>query len=122
MKTSNEILETLGGFSGTESYHRHGTINLTDGADYVRKSCDAFWLMDIVDSLRFCKKVKNQDFVVFGLKVDKTKNNRKFDAVFTAEDGNGGKLYKQNIEYTDFPLNNIKFFFANNVLMLPGEY
>ena len=123
MTIKQEILEVLGGFSGADDYYKHGTINLTNGVFYLAKSAEAFWLLDIIDSLRFCKKVKNESFVVFNLTVDtKRTKKQKFDAIFTADDGNGNILYTQKIIYTDFPLNSIKLYFQNNVLMLPGEY
>jgi len=30
--------------------------------------------------------------------------------------------WTQHIEFTDFPLDEIKFYFADNVILLPSEY
>jgi hypothetical protein len=51
------------------------------------------------------------------------------EAIFTVDDGNGNILYTQNIEYTDFPLDEVHLFvsdlreYGNSpVVMLPSEY
>ena len=38
------------------------------------------------------------------------------------DDGNDNIVYTQRIEYTDFPLDEIKLYFVNNVIHLPSEY
>lgn len=47
------------------------------------------------------------------------KNNK---AVLLCEDGNDNFVTKQEIEFTDFPLEEISFYFTDNVLLLPSEY
>ena len=37
-------------------------------------------------------------------------------------DGNDNIVYTQHIEYTDFPIDEITLYFANNVIHLPSEY
>jgi hypothetical protein len=57
---------------------------------------------------------------VANLKVNGTR------AVLTIDDGNGNVYAKQNIEYTDFPLNEIKLYCSFDgeywVIMLTSEY
>ena len=36
--------------------------------------------------------------------------------------GNGNPVYTQEIPFTDFPLDEVKLYFANNVIHLPSEY
>ncbi|WP_244832510.1 DUF6876 family protein [Caballeronia sp. TF1N1] len=43
-------------------------------------------------------------------------------AVLTCEDGNEAIVFTKQIEFTDFPLQEISFFFTNNVILLPSEY
>ena len=38
------------------------------------------------------------------------------------DDGNGRIVFSKDIEYTDFPLDEIVFYFTDNVLMLTSEY
>jgi hypothetical protein len=42
-------------------------------------------------------------------------------ATVVCDDGNDNIIYTQNVEYTDFPLDEIKLYFANNVVHLPSE-
>jgi hypothetical protein len=43
-------------------------------------------------------------------------------ASLTCDDGNGNIVFTKNIEHTDFPLDEITLYFANNVIHLPSEY
>jgi hypothetical protein len=38
------------------------------------------------------------------------------------DDRNGNPVYAQEIPFTDFPPDEVKFYFANKVIHLPGEY
>jgi hypothetical protein len=40
----------------------------------------------------------------------------------TCDDGNGNIVFTKEIEHTDFPLDEITLYFANNVIHLPSEY
>jgi hypothetical protein len=40
----------------------------------------------------------------------------------TCDDGNGNIVFTKEIEHTDFPLDEIKLYFADNVIHLPSEY
>jgi hypothetical protein len=43
-------------------------------------------------------------------------------ASLTRDDGNGGVVFSKKNEYSDFPLDEITLYFANNVIHLPSEY
>ena len=43
-------------------------------------------------------------------------------AMDTCDDGNGNTVFTKKIEYTDFPLDEITLYFANNIIHLPSEY
>lgn len=122
MKTSDEILNEMGYFIGTESYHRLSPwLVLTDGAKWLAESAECFWLFDIVSSIvPMMRKVK-ESFLHVKLTVQDDNS-----AVVLVDDGNGGALYKQNIEYTDFPLKSFSFFVSDGgeyyVAMLKSEY
>lgn len=110
----------LSGFIGTENYYKYGKILLTDGVKYLAETAKCYWLLDIVASAQITPKIhqylKEDDFQSIKLVV----KNKK--AVFTIDDGNKNILYTQNIKYTDFPLDEIKLYLINNVLMLTSEY
>ena len=112
-----EIESNLAQFTGTEHYYKHflGGLLLTDGAKFIAE-LGAYWLMDIIGSIQNHPKIRNEEFLTIKLVV---KNDK---AVFTAEDGDLNVLYSQKISYTDFPLDEIKLFVSNKVVMLPSEY
>ena len=43
-------------------------------------------------------------------------------SVLVCEDGNYCELYREKIEWTDFPLNKIELWSENGVLMLASEH
>lgn len=99
-----------------EDMVKYGVSILTTGAQYVAKECCAYWLLDIINSVQLIKKVKAEYFQVYDLEV---KDNT---AKVIVTDGNNNVLYKQNIPYTDFPLDKVTLWRVNGTIMLPGEY
>jgi hypothetical protein len=63
------------------------------------------------------KAVAAEEFQVWKLAVrpDRT-------ATLTCDDGNLNIVFTKEIEHTDFPLDEITLYFANNVIHLPSEY
>ena len=117
MKTLKE--EDLVQFTGTETWWRHPLcrdVLYTDSAKYVADAGEAYWLLDVIASGQLVSRVKCEEFQVWILKV---KDN---SGVVTAEDGNGKVIYRQELEFTDFPLPEIKFYFTDSVILLPSEY
>jgi len=76
-----------------------------------------YWLTDEVASWQLVEKVKQEEFQVFKLKVNE---DRSADLII--EDGNKNQIAKQEIKYTDFPLEEITLWFENGVLYLPSEH
>jgi len=113
--------EDLAFFSGSEGFYRYSPLFpktlLTDGSKYVADKGQAYWLMDAISSWQTRKKVRQEEFQVWKLK--RTKDN---EALLTAEDGNGNKIARQKIPYTDFPLDEIKLYYVNDTILLPSEY
>lgn len=116
--TPKELRNGLAGFYGTDGYHViHPYVKLTDGAKFLAQGAGCFWLMDIIASIAPMLRKKDY-FTSIKLRLD-----GKGGAVFTADDGNGHILYRQKIEYTDFPLTEgIDLFFIDDVVMLTSEY
>jgi len=93
---------------------------MTDGCKYVAEEADAYWLMDMIDShLSHCNY---DNIVTCKLTVDQKTG----EAKLVMCDGNAKLIAKQNIRYTDFPLDEIKIWAIHNgtryTLMLPSEY
>ena len=77
----------------------------------------AYWLIDEIAFQQFHPRVKREEFQAWMLKVDLDEST----AVLQCEDGNGRVLCSKTIPYTDFPLNEIKIYVSDNVILLPCE-
>jgi hypothetical protein len=62
-------------------------------------------------------RVAQEEFQVWKLQVRADRS-----ATVLCDDGNGNVVYTQEIPFTDFPLDEVKLYFANNVIHLPSEY
>jgi len=127
MKTKDEILAELPNFYGTEQYHRYSpalfrNVLLTDGALFIAESCDAFWLMDVLSSHIPSIKKAGDTFAVARLAAGHN------SALFSLTDDIPPNVTyaTQAIEYTDFPLDEIKFYVsfdgARWTILLTSEY
>lgn len=106
MQNVFDLEQNLSNFYGTISYHRHSkNLLLTDGALYLAENAECFWLFDIVDSVLSFGSIRNESFLnVRFLRDDKG------EADVLIDDGNDNVLYKQHIEFSDFPFNDYSFF------------
>ena len=111
----------LDNFTGSEHWYRHAInrkVAFTDGAKYVADTGGAYWLLDEIALIQpYDKAVAAQEFQVWKLTVrpDRT-------ATLTCEDGNDNEVFRKEIEFTDFPLDEITLWFANGVIYLPSEH
>lgn len=118
---TKEIKSTLPTFTGTTQWYRYKTpfaqFKYTDGVDYLANAAEAFWMLDIIASYQHEANVKDQPFQVFEF----TKHEDD-SMTLIIQDGNYNELARQEIEYTDFPLDEITLWFVNKVALLPSEY
>lgn len=126
--TAAEITAGMANFYGTETWHRWSILFpkmlLTDGAKYLAEKAGAFWLMDAIASHQ-PKALKDRmlrDMQFWTLKVNADKT-----AVLTCERDSGNVAITQKIEYTDFPLPEIKLYVGpmgdgQYTILLPSEY
>jgi hypothetical protein len=78
----------------------------------------AYWLLDaIAIAQHFEKNVAAEGFQVWKLKVNEDRT-----ASLVCDDGNHNIVYTQHIEFTDFPMDEIKLYFTDNTILLPSEY
>jgi hypothetical protein len=102
-KSTNLTERNLRQLTGTENRHRHGLVAdifYTDGAKFVAEERGAYWLLD---SIAICQRFEKS-------------------ATLTCGDGNDNIIYTQHIEFTDFPLEEITLWFANNTIGLPSGH
>jgi hypothetical protein len=127
--TADELEQALRYFTGTEEYHRHWMrgITFTDGVKFLAEQAGAYWLIDLIASWQIKPKVRNEEFQVWVLTVDRNHFKSKPMAYArcytdTPAPNNANQVCVQGIPYTDFPLDAIKLYLVKGVLMLPGEY
>ncbi len=72
--------------------------------------------MDKIALAQSIQTIKTEEFQVWRLVVENSAG------VLTCDDGDGRVVYAKRIDYTDFPLPEIKLYFVDNVIMLPSEY
>ena len=130
MTTHTLTQSDLRQFTGTENWYRHGlvrSVTYTDGAQYVAEHGGAHWLLDIIAiAQRHEKQVSAEPFQVWTLTVSSDQTG-----TVTCEDGNGKQVYRQKLDYTDFPLPEVQLYCCKDgllghsverVILLPGEY
>ena len=118
MKTVKEIENIMAHATGTFQYHRYsifpGYPVITDGVRALAEAAECFWLLDIIGSYQSNRKL-GRDFQVWKLTVNDDKSA-------VVEGYNDTDLViTQDIEYTDFPLNGLKLWLMNGVILLPSE-
>ena len=116
---SNNLITNLSQFIGTEKYYRITSHHLlTDGTKYLAEEAECFWLMIAIAS--YLNTNIDDHFACATLTVKDS------SAVLKLDDGNGFVFATQDIEYTDFPLDEIKLFCCYDgkhwVIMLTSEY
>jgi hypothetical protein len=121
-----KLQSDLDQFHGTQEYTRWSplfrSLVLTDGAKYLAEKAGAFWFMDLIASHQSNPKVKTEYFQVW-------KFIRQGEgALIVCEDGNYNKITQQEVEYSDFPLDNFALWAIEGgpqntrVIMLPSEH
>src|SRR5204862_7843384 len=93
-------------FTGSEHWYRHAMVRdilYTDGVRHVAETAGGYWLIDeIAFAQRGNRRVGAEEFQSWELRV-----NADHTATLTCEDGDGCAVFSKEIEYTDFPLEEI---------------
>ena len=117
------LLQNLAQFSGSTEYFNYNFfgfgVHLTEGVKYLADKAECYWLIDAILSYQGKAEVRKEGFQVWRLcKIGV--DDLKF--ILSGDDGNGNAFAVQKIQFSDFPLDSIKLYFCDNVLMLPEEY
>jgi hypothetical protein len=121
--TAQELRQGAAGFNGTEVWYKgiYGVI-YTEGVKWVADTAGAYWLIDEIDiANKLDLQLKKEEFQVWKLTKDVVGNG----AALIVEDGNGHKVYRKEIGFTDFPLEpgaSFDLWCTDNVILLPSEY
>jgi hypothetical protein len=108
-------------FTGSEHWYRHGLVRkvlYTEGVQYVAETAGAYWLVDEIAFAQSVPAVAAEEFQQWKLAVDTAKST----ARLTCDDGNDHVVFTKDIAFTDFPLEEIRFYFTDNTILLPTEY
>jgi len=134
-RTAEQIRQELRHFTGTTAYYRFSRLYpnflLTDGAKFLAERCQAFWLLDLIASHQINPDLRNHPQLQDGELQFWTLTVTDSSAVAVCEWDTGQEVTRQEIEYTDFPLPEIRLYVADTVLgyaqrvkvaFLPSEY
>jgi hypothetical protein len=120
VQSVQEILDILSQASGTTAYHRFSRLPsfpvITDGVLALAEAAGCFWLLDVIGSYQ-CNRKLDKAFQVWTL----TANLAAQSGVVRGYNDTT-LIITQEIPYTDFPLEKIKFYLMDGVLLLPSEY
>jgi hypothetical protein len=119
MNSTQNLQSELSQFIGTEKYYRITQRHLlTDGTKYLAEQAKCFWFFDAIAS--HLTQSYDDYFAVARLVVNGS------SAVLKLDDGNDAVFATQTIEYTDFPMTEIKLYCSFDgehwVIMLTSEY
>jgi len=117
--TSADLSDQLSGYHGGDQTYFHNlnqNVIYTSGVRHFAQSAGAYWFLDILATEPKIRR-QGQDFALILLTVKDKK------AKIIVTDGNDGTpgIFKRNIDFTDCPEGEWKFYFENGTIMLPGE-
>lgn len=118
----SNLAEQLKQFIGTEQWHRHPlnrNMLFTDGVKFIADTGGThgcYWLLDIIATEAMAHH-KTEPMVVTTLTVGTDET-----ATMTIDDGNGKKLTKRDLTYTDMDPGTWVIWLVDNVALLPSEY
>lgn len=108
--------------TSTENHYRHWLRRFvyTNGVKYLADEGGAYWLIDAIASHQTRQLLLDpmlREIQFWELKVNPDRS-----AVLRCLRDTDDVALTQNIPFTDFPLDSIKFYLTQGVLMLPSEY
>jgi len=120
MKSRKEILEILNNAHSSEAYHKYSSFEhypvVTDGVIAIAEAAGCYWLLDIIGSYQTDERL-DPNFQVWKLAVNQD------DKTAVVNGYNDATLIiTQDIAFTDFPLDELKLFLMDGIILLPSEY
>jgi len=120
MLSRKEILDIINQSTGTTAYHSFSKIPafpvMTDGVQALAEAAGCYWLLDIIGSYQ-SDPTLDKAFQVWTLTVDYQNNSG-----IVRGYNDTTLIITQDIPYTNFPLEEIKFYLIDGVILLPSEY
>lgn len=124
-RNHSQLIEDLKRFTGSPIVFKVPLLNTryTEGIQYLAQKTHSYWM--ITDTSLIAKKLmKKSHFVCIDFKrLAKEEQQRLgYEAEITYSDGNRSVFLTQPYEYTDFPLDYLRLYFIDSILLLPSEY
>lgn len=120
VKNSQQITAELAQFQESDIIYKYWLgLKYTAGIKYLAEIAQCWWLVYAIASHQTKNLLDNpklQEFQIWHLVVQDN------SGTLICEWDTNQEVLRQEIEYTDFPLSNIKLYLAENILMLPSEY
>lgn len=118
VKSKEEILNIINHSMGTTVYHRLCQLDnspvITEGVLALAEAAECFWFLDVINSYQGNKEFTSR-LQVWKLEVQE-------DASATVYGYSGEKLViQQEIEYTDFPLDELELYLIDGIILLSVE-
>ena len=118
---ATELRASLDGFIGTEQYYRHwsGILVFTDGVKFLAEKAGAFWLIDAIASWQPKARLEPalREFQLWELFVYENRT-----ALLVGSRDSEDEAFRQQIEFSDFPMSYVKLYVEGEVLLLPSEH
>jgi hypothetical protein len=112
----------LSQFTGTSQYYPHPLgVNYTDGVHYMAEHGGGYWIIDAIAAWQIDPRVSN-DPMLQGIQFWSLHVNDDRSAVLICERDTDDVVVSQEITFTDFPLNRLKLYLQDGVVLLPSEY
>jgi membrane-anchored glycerophosphoryl diester phosphodiesterase (GDPDase) len=119
--TKDELRAGLSEFYGSDTLYRHflNQCTFTEGVKFLSDNAKSYWMIDAIFS--YLPETKLEYFQTWIFR----KIGDSIGALYMS-DGNDKEILIQKFDFTDFPLDEVKFFLVHNefgfTLMLPSEY
>lgn len=110
----------------TEKYYRFSPFPnapvCTAGVIQLAEAAGCYWLLDIIGSYQSSRKL-DKSFQVWTLEVyDDEKAKKEKCAAIVRGFNDQELIIKQKIGFTDFPLEKLKLYLMDGVILLPSEH
>jgi len=126
MKTEINILQAgLQQFHGSVQCYKIPLINTsyTEGIRYLAEQGKCHWLVSDASIMAKQLMAKSYFITIDFKRLSEAEQKRQgYEAKIVYSDGNNNILETQVYRVSDFPLDTLRLYFVDNMLMLPGEY
>lgn len=123
MRTASEIEALLAQCTGSESYHFNAITKMmgivyTDGIHLMAHECEAHWLIDAIASHQ---RTAMKDEMLSSIQFWTLTIHEDHSATLICERDAGDIAIKQEIAFTDFPLESIRIWLERGMASIDGQ-